>query len=85
MNSAQHCRDNGWTVGTHLEGDEGYGPTVIRITAIGERQILARAVTHNGQPIKHGENSWTLAYRDWRPVPAPSLMEPREGGDPHGI
>lgn len=60
--SAEICRRNGWAPGTVLEGDEGYGPTRIRITAVGERSILA--VAENGR-----ESNWTLAYRDWKEVP----------------
>lgn len=40
-NDAQTCSLNGWAVGTLLVGDEGYGPTVLRITAIGEESLLA--------------------------------------------
>ena len=65
-NDADTCRLNGWTAGTHLVGDEGYGPTVIRLTAIGEEAILARAVMLDGQPIPRHEATWTLACRDWR-------------------
>lgn len=65
--TAAIAQRNGWGVGTLLVGDEGYGPTVIRITAIGETQLLAVAVTHNGMPprICH-EGVWTLEYRDWQ-------------------
>ena len=63
---AETCHLNGWTVGTHLIGDEGYGPTVIRLTAIGEGAILARAVMLDGQPISRREATWTLECRDWR-------------------
>jgi hypothetical protein len=66
--SAQLCRDNGWTVGTHLAGDEGYGVTVITLTAIGEQNVLARQISHAGKPYAGRESSWTLAYRDWRKV-----------------
>ena len=31
---------NGWGVGDILEGDEGYGPDRIKITAIGEDKFL---------------------------------------------
>ncbi len=67
MSDAAKCRERGWTVGTRLVGDEGYGPTVIRITAIGEVGIMAVAESHNGVavPMEH-ELSWTLAYRDWQ-------------------
>ena len=64
--SATLCRLNGWGAGTVLEGDEGYGPTRILITAVGEQGVLARCLTR-----AHGstyESSWTLRSRDWREV-----------------
>jgi hypothetical protein len=33
---------NGWKVGDILEGDEGYGPSRILITAIGDEKFLCR-------------------------------------------
>ena len=69
LSSAQLCRERGWTAGTLIEGDEGYGMTVIRITAVGERDILAVAVSHKGvaypDPL---ETTWILQCRDWRTV-----------------
>lgn len=66
---AETCRLNGWTVGTRLVGDEGYGPTVIRITAIGESALLAVRESHNGEAVERPyEGSWTLRYRDWTEV-----------------
>ena len=62
ISDAEWCRRNGWTVGTRLAGDGGYGPTVIQITAIGESAILAK--TRGGV-----ESVWSLDHRDWRPVP----------------
>ncbi len=62
------CRANGWGVGALLEGDEGFGPTVIQITAVGERVILAKAVSHAAKAINRDEAVWSLAYRDWRKV-----------------
>lgn len=64
MNDAETCRRNGWTVGTRLVGDEGYGPTTIEITAIGERVLLAKMIS----PTRQSESTWTLAYRDWKEV-----------------
>lgn len=69
MSDAETCRKNGWTVGTRLVGDEGYGPTVIEITAVGEKCILAKAISHRGKPTKEPrEASWTLTCRDWSPA-----------------
>lgn len=56
---AETCRLNGWSVGTVLVGDEGYGPTTIRITAIGEESILA------ARAGSRRESTWTLACREW--------------------
>jgi len=55
VSSAEKCRRNGWKVGTRIVGDEGYGPTVIEITAIGEEAVLAKCISHNGEP-----GSWEL-------------------------
>jgi hypothetical protein len=65
MSDADMCRKNGWTVGTRLVGDEGYGPTVIEITAIGECDILAKEISHNGIPTLDRERNWTLSCREW--------------------
>lgn len=69
MNDAEKCRKNGWRVGTRLIGDEGYGPTVIEITAIGETRILAKEISHNGKPSDRCEGDWTLSCRDWQALP----------------
>lgn len=68
MSDADKCRANGWGPGTRLAGDEGYGVTVIEITAVGERSILARMVSHRGEPRQRSEGLWTLACRDWKVV-----------------
>ncbi len=65
---ADICRENGWLPGAKLIGDEGYGPTVICITAIGEKNILAKEVSHNGQPRDGYETSWVLYSRDWTEI-----------------
>lgn len=66
---ARICRENGWDIGTDLVGDEGYGPSVIRITAIGESSILARLVSLRGEKVRGAmETTWTLSNRDWKPV-----------------
>ncbi|WP_424137965.1 hypothetical protein [Roseomonas chloroacetimidivorans] len=66
------CRERGWAAGTCLEGDEGRGPTVIEITAIGQERILARALTEGGRRATYrDEGLWNLSCRDWRPVPHP--------------
>lgn len=55
---ADTCRRLGWQVGDRLVSDEGYGPTTITITAIGDRQILAKS--ESGR-----ESSWVLWCRPW--------------------
>lgn len=68
-NSADICRERGWVVGTRLFGDEGYGPIVIQITGIGERSILAKAISFNGvKPKYDSEFTWSLIFRDWKIV-----------------
>ena len=69
LSDADKCRRNGWIVGTRLVGDEGYGPTVIELTAIGETHILAKRISHNGKPEDGYEGNWTLDCRDWKKVP----------------
>jgi hypothetical protein len=67
LSTAELCRQNGWGPGTRLVGDEGYGPTVIEITAVGRDHILALPISHNGKPsYQPYENSWTLDGRDWK-------------------
>ncbi len=69
MTDAELCRSREWGPGTRLVGDEGYGPSVIEITAVGVDRILAREVSHNGKPAVYDEATWTLSCRDWREVP----------------
>lgn len=71
MYDADVVRSKGWGTGTWLVGDEGYGPTVIRITAVGEQNILARKVSHKGVLVNEGEGNWTLRFRDWTEVEVP--------------
>jgi hypothetical protein len=74
MNDAEQCRANGWKVGDRLMSDEGYGPTAIELTAIGESQITATVVSHNGVTPEQPEMVETLSGRTWRrledPLPA---------------
>lgn len=74
------ARLNGWGVGTRLVGDEGYGPTVIEITAMGERTLLARAVSRQGRPVDEVEGTWVLDAREWTEV-EPGLGERRTTRD----
>jgi hypothetical protein len=64
------CDLNGWGVGTRLAGNEGYGTTVIEITALGESMLLAKCIEHAGKATPNRrENSWTLTCREWTEVP----------------
>ena len=67
---ADYARRRGWVPGTLLAGDEGYGVTVIKITAIGEQKVMAYAVSHKGKATDGAtyEGMWTFAYRDWQQV-----------------
>ena len=66
---ADACRRLGFKPGTRIVGNEGYGNTIIEITAIGEKCILARQISHDGM-IMHGpESTWTLSCRRWVEVP----------------
>lgn len=67
---ADFARRLGWLPGTRLAGDEGYGVTVIEITALGERVILAKTISHDGKPPGPNkyETAWTLDMRDWKRV-----------------
>ena len=49
-----------WPVGTRLVGDQGYGPTTIRITYVSDQVILA-VNERDGR-----ESRWTLDSRVWR-------------------
>jgi len=75
MTPAETCRKNGWIPGTRLVGDEGYGPTVIEITAIGHYSILAVTISHDGKPGGRHESSWTLAYRDWKVIEGDGISD----------
>jgi hypothetical protein len=79
MSDAAKCRKNGWKVGTQLRGREGgtswHRLTTIELTAIGERNILAKVVAETGSgcevchPHEIGyEADWTLSQRNWRKV-----------------
>jgi hypothetical protein len=69
--SADACRRLGWGPGTLLVGDEGYGPTVIKIIGIGERLIFAKQLSHNNDARNSFDEAlWTLSCRDWKEVKA---------------
>jgi len=68
MCPARICKENGWGPGTRLVGDEGNGPTVIEITAIGEHSILAKQISQNGAKYLGTEGLWCLDCREWKVV-----------------
>lgn len=78
--AADLCRANGWGPGTRLVGDEGYGPTVIEITAIGEARLLAKCLGHNGVAHRPHESTWVLDARDWRVATDDEIPAPLELG-----
>jgi hypothetical protein len=70
MNSADLCRQNGWTVGTILEGHEGRWPEQVQITAIGEQSVLVKSL----EGCWSVEHLWYVGYRDWKKVmPKPKI------------
>lgn len=91
--AADMCRLRGWGVGTRLVGNEGYGPTVIEITAVGGECLLAKRLGHARVAYKPYESSWVLWCRDWReatpedvPVPlAPGTHVEVPGRDVSGV
>lgn len=52
-----------YPVGTRLVGDEGYGPTTIRITYVSDQIILAV------DEATGDERTWGLGSRDWKVAP----------------
>lgn len=67
--AAEVCREHGWQAGTRLIGSDDVGTTVIEITAVGQRVLLARTISQNHRPAAYGhERSWRLSDRDWHEV-----------------
>ena len=65
--SAQICRDLGWEVGTLLRTCDQFDRVEIRITAIGNEEVLAEQV-RDGAGIEIEEPCellWELTCRDW--------------------
>lgn len=69
MTDADLCRARGWCVGDLLWGVECGRSAVIRLTAIGERLVLARAVERDGVDVDADEAHWSLSCREWVRVP----------------
>jgi len=67
MTDVEILNSLGGKLGSKLIGDEGFGPEIIVITAIGEENVLARRLTDtNGNLVNVPESFWTLHYRDWK-------------------
>lgn len=64
---ASACVRRGWTVGDVLEGDEGFGPGDVVITAIGDQLILCRDILGDGA-LSDEESSLVLDCRCWGKV-----------------
>lgn len=65
-NSADYCRRKGWAPGTKITGNEGYGPTVEKITAIGEETVLTKTLHKDGSCSS--EHIWTHTCRKWEKI-----------------
>ncbi len=70
---------NGWGIGDVLEGDEGYGPDRIIITAIGEEAFICR--WDYGAKGKYGKENGntTLICRDWKKIEEQLQAEAKGG------
>jgi hypothetical protein len=79
--AADVCRSRGWGPGTRLIGDEGYGPTVIEITAVGDKRMLAKRLGHAGGAVAPEEGQWVLHCRDWRVARDDEIPVPFQQGD----
>ena len=68
--ASEFCAKNGWGVGTYLEGDNGVGNTVIRITAMGRECVIGEAVIYNGKlQSRPVEREWRLVRsHEWRAI-----------------
>lgn len=70
---ADFVHRQGWKPGTVLEGkpvvrngQQIESGKIVRITAIGEQQVLAREVRDG---VEDGECAWTFTLRQWRVMP----------------
>jgi len=59
---------NGWGIGDILEGDEGYGPSRILITAIGDEKFLCKWDYGSKGTYDKESGSTTLSMREWKKV-----------------
>ena len=66
---------NGWGVGDILEGDEGYGPSRILITAMGEELFICRWDYKISGHYGSESGNTTLKCREWTKV---GTLHPKE-------
>jgi len=67
LDAAEICRLNGWRKGTRLVGVEDGETQTIKITAVGEREILTKVVSGIGSE-DDSEGLQDLSCREWRKV-----------------
>ena len=68
LTSTDICRAQGWTVGDILEREDEFGREWIRITAIGEQNVLVR--WQYADMPESSERLMSLDFREWRKVGA---------------
>lgn len=68
INEAETLRLNNWGVGDILEGDEGFGPDRILITAIGYEHFLCKWDYKCSNVYAQEDGSTTLTCRNWKKV-----------------
>lgn len=61
-------RLNNWGLGDILEGDEGYGPDRILITAIGQEKFMSRWDYKCKGKYSSEAGNTTLTCRNWKKV-----------------
>lgn len=71
--SAEICRQMGWVAGSYITGLECGVAELLRITAVGEEEVLGREVfAVEGQWIDgQYEQMWDLRLRAWRTADDP--------------
>jgi len=65
---AETLKLNGWGIGDVLEGDEGYGPDRIKITAIGNDIFLCLWDYKSTGVYNKESGNTTLRCREWKKV-----------------
>lgn len=69
MSTADDCRARGWKPGDVVEGPDSFGdPNRVRITAIGERQVLAVDLKYGPKYGTGHEDAWAISWANWNKV-----------------